>query len=274
MAAAMVHEPYMYTATGILGDKRDTMLSNELHLRSYLSPVESELGRSLRRGYTLPSESFRYGRPNAQRFGGTAEAMTGWNQSSNGFDSGKQLPFHRKEAEATERDFMALNRAAVNAGLVSAPEHYQFRATHDVRRKIHNEDSKRMGNTRRIPPTMVFGLATRPSTPVYELLEHKYQDRWLQERRSLELAKRRKDETKRNTSGKVYETRASLLRIHQEKVDPSPLWQMPRFSKSARPHLETFRSENAKSEAFKHHQSDCISRKGVFGHGIYESAKS
>jgi len=169
---------------------------------------------------------------------------------------------------------MSLNRAAVNAGLVSAPENYQFRATHDVRRKINNEDNKRLGTTRRIPPTMVFGLATRPSTPVYELLEHKYQDRWLQERRSQELAKLQKDEKKRNTSGKIYETRASLLRIHQERVDNAPLWQMPRFSKSAHPHLETFRSERAKEAAFKHHLSDCISRKGVFGHGIYEQARS
>ena len=30
----------------------------------------------------------------------------------------------------------------------------------------------------------------RPSTPIFDLLEHKYQDKWLQQRRQLEVAKR------------------------------------------------------------------------------------
>ena len=32
--------------------------------------------------------------------------------------------------------------------------------------------------------------------------------------------------------GKVYETRASLLRTHQVPVEAAPLWQMPRFTDS------------------------------------------
>ena len=55
---------------------------------------------------------------------------------------------------------MALNRAAVSAGLVSANDQYEFRATHDVRRKAQSEDKSR-SRTRRIPPSMVFGIATR-----------------------------------------------------------------------------------------------------------------
>ena len=34
--------------------------------------------------------------------------------------------------------------------------------------------------------------------------------------------------------GKVYETRASLLRVHQVPVDPAPLWQMPKFARNVR----------------------------------------
>ena len=34
--------------------------------------------------------------------------------------------------------------------------------------------------------------------------------------------------------GKVYETRASLLRVHQVPVDPAPLWQMPKFTRNVR----------------------------------------
>lgn len=40
------------------------------------------------------------------------------------------------------------------------------------------------------------------------------------------------------------------------------------------PKLDTFPSDKAKSEAFHYHASDGISRTGVFGHGIYQAAKS
>lgn len=39
---------------------------------------------------------------------------------------------------------------------------------------------------------MTFGISTRPSTPVFDLLEHKYQERWLAGRREAEIAKRAK----------------------------------------------------------------------------------
>ena len=35
----------------------------------------------------------------------------------------------------------------------------------------------------------------RPSTPIFDLLEHKYQDKWLQDRRKMEISKRQ-EETK------------------------------------------------------------------------------
>ncbi|XP_013382287.1 cilia- and flagella-associated protein 77-like [Lingula anatina] len=97
---------------------------------------------------------------------------------------------------------------------------------------------------------------------------------WLEERRRSELTKREKEHTKKQTNNKIYETRASLLRTHQIPVDPAPLWQMPKFQAKALPHLQTFRTERKRRDAFDHHASDGISRKGVFGHGIYEPAKS
>ena len=39
------------------------------------------------------------------------------------------------------------------------------------------------------------------------------------------------------TPGKVYDTRASLLRAHQIPVEGGPLWQLPRFSK----HVSVFK---------------------------------
>ncbi|XP_046371401.1 cilia- and flagella-associated protein 77-like isoform X2 [Haliotis rufescens] len=255
--AASFDTPYTFTATGDLGIQRDTMLNNELLLRD-------QLGRPKRRGY-LSADGFTFGRPNERRDNSAGDALRGWSGTTS------SLPFHHQEKKA-ERDFMSLNRAAVQAGLVTAPEHYEFRATHDVRRRASGEEKKRT-RVRRIPPTMVFGISTRPSTPIFDLLEHKYQDRWQQQRRQQELAKKQED-TKKQRSGAVYSTRASLLKTYQNPVDPAPLWQMPRFARNAQPHLQTFRSARNRDEAIAHFEHDGISRKGTLGHGVYETAKS
>lgn len=261
-ATASRREPFQYTATGVLGDKRDTMLENQLLLRG-------ELGRPMKRGYTeYPGISFRYGRPSGIKDGGAAQALGSWTEND--------LYFNRKlegKDIKQQRDFMALNRAAVQAGLTTAQENYQFRATNVLHLKVKDE-GERQKSTRRIPPDTVFGTATRPSTPIHDLLEHKYQDRWLMERRNAELAMRQKNDKQRGAPGKVCETRASQLRVYQVAVEGAPLWQMPKFNKKAKPQLETFRGDKAKQEAFKHHQSDCIARRGAVGQGVYEQAKN
>ena len=85
---------------------------------------------------------------------------------------GSKLPFPSKKSGAsqedpkTERDFMTLNRAAVQAGLITAPENYQFRATHDVRRKVKSEEG-RSKLPRRLAPTMVYGISTRSVSQIH-----------------------------------------------------------------------------------------------------------
>lgn len=257
--AQPMENPFAFTAAGELGTNRETMLQNELLLRT-------ELGKPKRRGVLIPA-GYTYGRPNEQRDGGSSEALHGWPTLKT-----TTLPFKRKE-KTSQRDFMALNRAAVSAGLVSASGQYEFRATHDVRRKAESEDKNRF-RTRRIPPSMVFGISTRPSTPIFDLLEHKYQDKWLQQRRHLELAKRQEESKQRRSPGCVYETRASLLRTYQNPVEQAPLWQMPKFTKEAKPSLQTFRSAKARKSAYDHFESDKISRGGNLGQGVYEAAKN
>ena len=70
----------------------------------------------------------------------------------------------------------------------------------------------------------------RPSTPIYDLLEHRYQERWLDDRREAERKQREKMQ-KKKLHGKIYETRASLIRRYSEPVDPTPLWKMKRWDK-------------------------------------------
>ncbi|XP_069120955.1 cilia- and flagella-associated protein 77-like isoform X2 [Argopecten irradians] len=276
-ADTMTQNPFAYTAAGELGKNRDTMLGNELLLRT-------QLGRPKRRGYSsAPSENFVYGRPLEPRQGGADDALHGWPPMKPNLNT-TTLPFSRKEKK-TDRDFMVLNKAAVQAGLVTAPENYKFRATHDVRRKTAGDENTR-SRTRRIPPTMVFGISTRPSTPIFDLLEHKYQDKWLMSRRQMELTKRQEESkseparsagyssTQRRNPNTVYETRASLLRTYQNPVDDAPLWQLPKFKNNAKASLQTFRSENARKQGYEHFESDQISRKGQLGHGVFESAKN
>ncbi|XP_071477517.1 cilia- and flagella-associated protein 77-like [Diadema antillarum] len=227
---------------------------------------KSQLGKSLERGYNLPPADFMYGRPNITKDGGASDALSGWSPKT------PLGPIGHSERKPTERDFIALNKACVGAGLVRASDQSQYRATHDVRRRI-SEEEKSKSKVKRIPASMTFGISTRPSTPVFDLLEHKYQDRWLQERRKTELAKRERHQEKQNMNRGIYETRASLLRKFCPPVEDPPLWQMTRFSNKL-PHLETFRSFDARDRAFAHHASDCTARTGTFGHGIYESAKS
>ena len=77
-------------------------------------------------------------------------------------------------------------------------------------------------------------LKYRPSTPVFDLLEHKYQDKWIQEKRKSELCRRYKENERNksaNSSKGYCETRASRMRRYSPPVDPTPLWQMSKFQK-------------------------------------------
>ncbi|XP_065068726.1 cilia- and flagella-associated protein 77-like [Rhopilema esculentum] len=244
----------------MLGIQRESLNNNPLLIRS-------ELGRPLRRCFTLPPEDFVYGKRSFGNETGAADALSSWKPSNQKFPN--------RNASARTRDFISLNKAATQAGLVTAQEHSQYRATHDVKRKPSAKEQN-MKLPKRLPPTMVFGVPTqRTATPVFDLLEHRYQSKWLNERKQAELNSRKNNETQtRSGSGKgYYETRASMMRRHSPPVDPPPLWQMRRFKKIPG-QLETFRSDGARGKAFSHHATDCTSRTGVFGHGIYEGAKN
>ncbi|XP_005100720.1 cilia- and flagella-associated protein 77 isoform X2 [Aplysia californica] len=260
--ATQMEGPFDFTATNVLGDQRNTMLYNELHLRDKVGSVKT-------RGFELPGKHFTYGLPNDRRDYTAAHALRGW--------TGTYLPKGgaTKSKSATERDFMSLNRASIAAGLVKAPENSDYRATHDIRRLPF--DQKEMAGkmrSRRLPPTMVFGIPSRPSTPIFDLLEHKYQDKWIKDRQHQLSAQRSAEIKASRGTGIIYETRASLLRTYQNPVEPAPLWQLPRFTKSAKPHIQTFRTNRAKSDAFGNLETDKIARQGDFGTGIYEPAKN
>lgn len=66
-----------------------------------------------------------------------------------------------KEKKAP-RDFQTLNKSAVQIGLTTAQEHFQYRATHDVRKlDSRNQQNQNTSQKIRFPPTMVFGVPTK-----------------------------------------------------------------------------------------------------------------
>jgi len=115
--------------------------------------------------------------------GGAEEALSSWNAHYPTRSASRK--------KVAERDFITLNKSAVQSGLTTAQEQTQFRATHDIRRR-DDSDRKSSQSNSKFPADMVFGISTRPSTPVFDLLEHRYQEKWLQERREAEKKQREK----------------------------------------------------------------------------------
>lgn len=270
---------FEYTATGLSGEQRNTMLANELHLRS-------ELGKSRRRGHVFyPGPSFAYGTSYPPKDIGVAESLR-WNTGpTSGSGAVKSLSFHDSDkGRATNpRDFIRLNRAAIDAGLVTSREQSDYRAKNDMRQIPKNKNAGGKGSIRDrgVGPRgdVVYGRPVRPSTPIHELIGHKFQDEWLDRQRNIQLARAEKAQVKKLPRGTYRENHTSQLRssclLTAKYEEPlaalprSPPWTISRFSKSAQSHLSTFRSQEAKDKAFECHSSDRAARQGIHGNGIY-----
>lgn len=80
------------------------------------------------------------------------------------------------------RDFVALTRAALDEGLTTSPEHGEFRKTHDIRRPLaYNTfeafEQRRHANSK--AQQLVHGVGGRPSTPIQDVIAHRYQADWI-----------------------------------------------------------------------------------------------
>ena len=223
--------------------------------------LKAAVGKPLKRGFIMPPEHFTFGKITPGHIG-ASETMQG------------HLSVEKKQNDVIkqDRDFIRLNKAATSAGLVTAKDHFQFRATHELA-PLKKEREVKCRSSKSLPDiNMVYGISTRPSTPV-NILEHKYSDAWLEDVKPLDEM-RKKRERHQNIHKQYGDTRASRLRTYSPPVDPPPLWQMSKFQKKARPVLKTFRSEESRQKALAHHATDSTARTGVLGHGTYESAKS
>ncbi|KAE8582611.1 hypothetical protein XENTR_v10020187 [Xenopus tropicalis] len=229
------------------GVVRDSMEDNTLLQRAQLGTVR-------RASYPLPGADFTYGVKSYIQDGGVALALGQWNSIE-----------AKTRLRKLERDYVALNREAVKSGLVTAHEHQVYRNHHQIWRPLHEGCTKPQGLN--LPTNMTFGISTRPSTPIGDLLDHRYQRLWVEQQRVAQEALLLKSKEKIKKS-KVQNTRTSLLRRYQPPGDPAPLWHLPRFEKVAA-HLDTFRTPELRQKAFSAHHSDAVARRGLHGLGIY-----
>ncbi|KAJ8379721.1 hypothetical protein SKAU_G00004990, partial [Synaphobranchus kaupii] len=170
-------------------------------------------------------------------------------------------------AKSGEKDFVALNREGVKSGLVTAKEHYQYRATHDIRRLTPSKAGARLAAPPKIPD-ITFGVPTRPSTPICDLLEHQYAQRWLHEQQAKERAVLERRKKRQAHLGRVTDTRTTILRKSCPIAEPPSMWKLPRFQEVG-PALNTFRCPEARKKAFSAHYSESVARRGHLGQGTY-----
>ncbi|NXA05767.1 CFA77 protein, partial [Sapayoa aenigma] len=174
---------------------------------------QPEVGKPLRNCYSLPGFDFAYGLYMQRRDGGVAEAIGHW-------DAVK--PRIIKKPKIMPRDFVTMNRGAVEAGCTTAREFALYHKFMDIRCK---EKGYFKGWVPK--PDMTFGRPPRPSTPMFDLIQHRYKELWMESQRARTVVQ--KIEKKR--LDQVRENRTTFLRTHPPPVKEESFWHPSRLEK-------------------------------------------
>ncbi|XP_051965757.1 cilia- and flagella-associated protein 77 [Xyrauchen texanus] len=230
-----------------IGVVRESMLHRPLL-------IKPTLGKTKSRGLSCPGPGFVCGTATTIQDGGVPEAISSW-----------QTHTMSTRNRAAERDFITLNREGVKSGLVTAKELHQYHATHDIRCQPVTREGFRRPAPPRIPSDSSFGISKRPSTPISELMEYKYAQRWLEEQQ----AKDRVLQTHQHKKlGRIKDTRTTLLRKSHPLPEAPSMWKLPRFQQVG-PALDTFPDPEARKRAMGAHFEESASRRGILGQGTY-----
>lgn len=252
-----------------LGEYRPSMATNPL-LR------KASLGKPMQRGFDLPGKDFIYGRPNHCMDGGAQEAMQYCVLS----EKRNREKIIKNSDKINKINYIKKNKIAVEKGLVNARE--QANGIKELEKAYLIEpptktksDSNLNGCNKNLRNDMTFGISTRPSTPVFELLEHRYQMTWLQrrhknQRQMEECQKKAKGRSGIKNTQANYQKQAKITQnlkdndTKQYKKD----WQMNKWKKIGS-NLNTFRSDKLKQDSMNYHYETMNTRQGIFGHGNY-----
>ncbi|NXR84463.1 CFA77 protein, partial [Pycnonotus jocosus] len=178
---------------------------------------QPELGKSKRNCYPLPGPDFTYGMYIHKRDGGVSEAIGHW-------DAVKAKPRKR----VMPPDFVAMGRGAVTEGCTRAREfalYYKFKDTRQIDKGVLRYGGK-------VPPGMTFGRPSRPPTPIFDIIQHRYKELWMEQQRARTVVQR----VMKKKSGEVRENRTSFLRTHPLPVKEESFWHLQRFEKVWAPH--------------------------------------
>ncbi|XP_061567192.1 cilia- and flagella-associated protein 77-like [Cololabis saira] len=212
---------------------RDTLVTNITN-----APV----GKARRRSKTIPRPDVTYGTPSERnKNGGVAEALS-------------SVDVQPTSETLRPPNFVDLNRDAVKAGLSTWKDMKKYRVQKQdaAVRKVHvpRERGRALPPP---PPDIVFGIASRPSTPIAGVLSHEYGRRWLEEHLRTSSHKR--------VQMKLTQTRTSLLRRRRSPSLPAVQkpFKLPQITEVASV-LDTFRDPAARERAFRARQSTSLSR--------------
>ncbi|NXK27720.1 CFA77 protein, partial [Arenaria interpres] len=197
---------------------------------------QPELGRPQRNCYTLPGFDFSYGLYIPRTDGGVPEAIGHWNTVK-----------PRTSVRKMPRDFITMNRGALKAGYTTAHEFNLYYKAKDIRQK-DDEYSRFKRSPPNVPADFTYGIPTRSSSPIFDLLQHKYKELWMEQQRARTAAKRA-EKKKVIILQQVRETRTTFLRKHPPPAKEESFWHLPRLEKVG-PHLSTFPDCDARKKAF------------------------
>ncbi|CAL1534432.1 unnamed protein product [Lymnaea stagnalis] len=247
--------PYNDTKTGYLGQHRSSMMKNPLLFKS-------RLGIHKRCSREMPCDDYTFG--SLPKITWTAShALAGWSGC---------LPEHktwvlRKRPTRCSTNFLALNRAAITAGITQEQELRDFRNTHS--RRFSKKDKEFCTRGKAMPISLdsssIFGAPTRYTNTVADLITNQEHKDWLNCVRPCMESR-----PKCGKPDPWKENHAYTLRMFKNDpgLKPGKLWHMPKFENIAQPHLSTFRKDAARLAAFNARNYDKVGRDGMFGQGI------
>ncbi|NXX41038.1 CFA77 protein, partial [Tricholaema leucomelas] len=140
---------------------------------------QPELGKPQRNCYTLPGLDFSYGLYLQRTDGGVPEAIGSWDSIKPRSALARSMP----------RDFITMNRGALRAGYTTARQFNLYYKAKDICCKAE-EYNHLQRSPPKLPADLTYGITPRPSTPMFDLLQHKYKELWMEQQRALMAAQR------------------------------------------------------------------------------------
>ncbi|KAG8469165.1 hypothetical protein KFE25_007683 [Diacronema lutheri] len=161
--------------------------------------IKPELGKVKQTTYKLPGAHHTYGKALYREDEGTGEMIMSWME-------------HEPNPHAKPgRDFKALNKGAVVAGATTAKQQLEFRKSHDARLKLGTHEERKFT----LADGFVHGKATRPSTPMNDLISSAYRWSWVAEHLEAERSMTAPTRKSINPAAtKASRGHASTARLH------------------------------------------------------------